>query len=781
MYSYTWDIETGGILLNSTPAQFSKEPRPVYYQELDILGFDKYWNYAKDDSAPYMWAEANNYYYRGRLVAQTKGGSALTKPEIIIVDSPEGPKISLRLVNIQRMIEKNIKLLDIIESETIKKIYNTYRKYKKKIDLFYVAFSGGKDSILAFDLVQRAIPHSEFKVLFGDTQMEFSDTYDLISKFKETCKQKKIDFLMASSKMAPQQTWRLFGPPAQKLRWCCSVHKTTPQILLLRRILGNPQFKGMAFTGVRAAESAARAEYEDISLGDKIRGQYSFHPILEWNTAELFLYSFRYDLPINEAYKYGNSRVGCLVCPLSGHKNMYIKEQLYGNPKCPNSTAVFNNIIMETTSKCFTSKEAVDEFINIAGWKARRSGRELRISQSKIFEKEESGVLYISTVKNQYWKEWIKTVCKYNILNKDLIALYIGTQQYQLHIKEQDDTIQYEIKIGNTKEEIQLKKALKIALRKSAYCIKCQVCEANCPYGFIQMDDNGIFINEDCYKCHKCHDIDDGCLLANSNRLPKTENKMGSVNRYANLGVEFDWIKKFSKHLDNFWDNNELGTNKIKVFKSFLSDSNIIAKGKVSPFGSKIMQIGVDTESAWGLVVLNLIYTAQFNWWIKNIQMNAIYTPDMIKAKLTEESINVQSHIVSAFKNIFISNQILGKKLGLGVCDYQLKSDKRYLNSIHRTRWENPDPRVVLYGLFKFAEACDNYYQFTLTDLLNDSIERDGISPTRVFGIGREEMINILNGLTINYPDFISASFTLDLDSISLRNDKTSEDVLELF
>ena len=89
MYSYTWDIETGGFLLNSTPLQFSKEPRPVYSKELDILGFDKYWKYDKDDSAPLMWAEANNYIYKGRVVAQTKGGSLDKKPEIKIIENPE--------------------------------------------------------------------------------------------------------------------------------------------------------------------------------------------------------------------------------------------------------------------------------------------------------------------------------------------------------------------------------------------------------------------------------------------------------------------------------------------------------------------------------------------------------------------------------------------------------------------------------------------------------------------------------------------------------------------
>lgn len=61
MYSYEWDAETGGYVLNSTPLPFSKEPRPVYYREMDLLGFDKYWDYEKDDTYPYMWAETNKY------------------------------------------------------------------------------------------------------------------------------------------------------------------------------------------------------------------------------------------------------------------------------------------------------------------------------------------------------------------------------------------------------------------------------------------------------------------------------------------------------------------------------------------------------------------------------------------------------------------------------------------------------------------------------------------------------------------------------------------------
>ena len=69
MYSYTYDRKTGGILLNSSPTGFSKEPRPVYATELDILGFNKYWKYDKQIELPYMWAEANTYWHRGVCVA----------------------------------------------------------------------------------------------------------------------------------------------------------------------------------------------------------------------------------------------------------------------------------------------------------------------------------------------------------------------------------------------------------------------------------------------------------------------------------------------------------------------------------------------------------------------------------------------------------------------------------------------------------------------------------------------------------------------------------------
>lgn len=165
MYSYTYDIETGGILLNSTPTNFSKEPRPVYASELDILGFDKYWKYESQDDVPYMWAESVTYWYRGRAVAKIKGGDMFHAPEIVLLTddngdivSPEPNNGSLKPINLELMIEKNKDLLEVVESASVKQIIKAYEKYKNKLDIFHVAFSGGKDSMVLFDLVRRTLP-----------------------------------------------------------------------------------------------------------------------------------------------------------------------------------------------------------------------------------------------------------------------------------------------------------------------------------------------------------------------------------------------------------------------------------------------------------------------------------------------------------------------------------------------------------------------------------------------------------------------------------------------
>ena len=781
MYNYTWDEETGGILLSSDILTgISKEPRPVYSQEMDLFGFNKYWEYDKSDDYPYMWAEGNNYFYRGKLVARTKGGTMCTAPELVLIDNPV---TKLKPVDIDLMIEKNRELLDCLSQYTIKKLYNTYVEFKNKVDLFYVAFSGGKDSIVVLDIVQKALPHNAFKVLFGDTGMEFPDTYDTVDIVEQKCKDLGIDFLVAKSHMDPLDSWRLFGPPAQRMRWCCSVHKSTPQVLKLRKVLKNDKFRGMAFTGVRGDESDARSEYSEVSNGEKVKGQYSCHPILEWNTAELFLYIYANKLTLNPAYKKGNSRAGCLICPLAGQKNSYIKDVCYPNKiGRAKSTTDFNQIILETTSKTLSSQAAVDEFMQIGGWKARRSGRELNIAKDIYTDSKDDGILTITIGQtNQDWREWIKTLGKVSF-SSDQVNVEFGNKIYCVHIKEDKLGTTFSVDLrANTKDDIYFGSYLKTVARKSAYCVACRVCEANCPNGYISFDAGKLHIDDNCVRCKKCYDIDYGCLIAGSLKLPKGEKKMGSIDRYTNFGIEYDWVKEYFEKKDKFWDDNSLGSKKIDVLKNFLKDAGISEKKVITQFGETVSEMGVDSVTTWGLLVSNLAYTPEFNWWIKNIAIDQSVTTEHIIGMLDENlTQNTKDHVASAYKNIFISIKPLNK-IGLGICDYEIKGGKRKLNFITRGTWLDPDPLVVLYSLYKFAEYCGNYYQFTLSRLLNHNIESDGISPTEIFGLDREIMEKTLNGLAINYPEFISVAFTLDLDNINLKQDKTSADVLKLF
>ncbi len=788
MYEYIWDDQTGGLLLTTNQSKFSKEPRPVYSRELDILGFDQHWNYPHDDSAPIMWAEANNYYYRGKLVAKTKGGSIYTKPEIVILDTPEPSGDMLQFVDIKAMCDKNRNILETLVQETIQKIYNTYMEYRNKIDVYYVAFSGGKDSVVALDLVQRALPHDSFLVLFGDTQMEFEDTYALVEKQIEICAAENINFIVSKSEQPPEITWREFGSPAQTMRWCCSVHKTAPQILALRELTNNPSFRGMAFTGIRADESSSRSQYDDVTYGGKHKGQYSCHAILNWSSAEVFLYIYDNDLLLNETYKKGYSRAGCLVCPMAAYKNFFFKEQSYGgDPKSRLSTTMYTDIILETTSKVFATEKDKIEFMETGGWKARRSGRELNISEDFCNESLEKGILTITLLLERTdWREWIKTIGDVISISDSAIEIIYEKKSYTIsrRIKGKQQVFTVDLS-DNSKTDIFFGSALKTVFRKSAYCIGCHVCEANCPNGFIKMHEGKVTIDDKCVKCKKCHDVFHGCLVANSLRLPKGDKKMGSVDRYGNIGIEYEWVVDYFTKKDGFWEDNELGTNKIKNMKSFLSDAGITLpkKNTITPFGEKIATIGIETEAAWGIIISNLAYTAELNWWVMNTSCGMTYTPVQLQSMLSDKvaSENSQKHIVSAFKNIFASNEILGKALGLGVCLLKEKSSNRVLIEIQRTTWQHPIPEVILYSLFKFAEACDGYYQFSLSTLMDDSLERDGISPSRMFGLDRDTMIGLLNNLSTHYPEFIRASFTLDLETITLSEDKSAEDVLNLF
>lgn len=778
MYAYTWDPETGGLLLNSSPLPFSKEPRPVYCHELNILGLNHFWKYQDDDTKPYMWAEANNYIYRGRLVAQLKGGSLYTAPEVKIISEPEPNGGELRQVDIDGMVSKNEEIIDRLTKDTIKRIYKAFIDYRDRVQIFHVSFSGGKDSEVTLDLVQKALPHNKFVVVFGDTRMEFPDTYRAIEVAKERCAQGNIKFYVARSHFDPMDSWRIFGPPASSIRWCCSVHKTTPQLLLLREVLGKDDFSEMAFVGVRGDESLRRSEYDYISYSKKHKGQWSCYPILEWNSAEVYLYLYKNGLYFNGAYKKGLSRAGCLMCPMAAKTSEFMRRANYQV-----EVDKYINVINELNATDKGNEARLKSYIENNGWRARLSGRDLSIAKRDYQENGDKNSLQITFKDNDIWREWIKTigeVCE-NDSNNSFSIVY-SNRSYQFFYKKGNDGYSsVRITIGKLKEDAEFLKKFRRVFRKSHYCVGCRVCEANCKHGNLTFTVTGKpIVSDTCTHCGMCLDIDTGCWVYNSLWLSNNNNdmKQKSLDCYSTHAPKMEWFDQYVKLGDHFDSDNSLGNNEVQLFKRFLRDAYILSKDVETNLGRLLKSRGVEDENVWGLMLTNLSYSPQVGWFVRNFNVGENYSQQYISSVLS----NIDGVSTRAIKSIptdlrRLFNLPIGK-VGLGVITNTTKEDG-YI--VCRQPWQQLSPLVLLYSLYKYAEACGSYYQFSLSRLYDEGVNSDGVSPARIFGVEQEKMKQILNGLSVSHSDYINVAFTFDLDNITLKADKTSDDVLDLF
>lgn len=761
MYSYTFDSATGGIILNSTPTGFSKEPRPVYAAEMDILGFDAYWDYDKQNDTPYMWAESNIYWYRGVQIAKIKGGDLYTKPELEPTVNENGlvpfgrqEGAPLQPIDIPAMCEANAELMQVIENVTVKRIVKEYEKFKDKLDIFHVAFSGGKDSAVLLDLTRKALPKGSFVVIFGDTGMEFPDTYKVVEETKLICEEEGTPFYEARSHLCINDSWALFGPPSRTLRWCCSVHKSTPQTLTMREITGKNNYTGMDFVGVRQSESVARSAYEYENFGKKQKGQYSYNPILEWTSAEIWLYIFSKNIFVNEAYKKGNSRAGCLCCPMSAGSSDYFRRYSYQE-----QVDSFVDIIKKMNNWDNYSDDELHSYITSGGWISRKSGRGISNNHLKYKEASKDGKIFFQLINpTSNWHEWIKTV---KLKNIDYSIIDDSGAKVELVASEQA------IKDNPTEA-----KYFKLALKKSAYCVGCRVCETNCKNGHLTFKNGKIEIT-DCIGCHECYEIPAGCHAYNSLKLPQGEKKMKTVNCFDDHAPKRDWMVSFFELQDSFFTDHTLGPNMFTHFKRFLRDAELIDGNRCTSFSKLVTNLGWETATALGLILVNLAYgNAQFEWYINNMDIDIFYDSTGMKDRLLSDEVKEKaaSCIIKAYKRIVETP--IGTTLNFG---YVMDDD------LVRTKCTIEDNRVLLYALYKFIEKCNMDKEFHLSYLFDEDVERDGVSPVRMFGLyDEEDLKSRLLGLSAAYPDFINATFTNDLKTITLR-EKTSQDVLDLF
>ena len=289
MFKIAWDRETGGVKLSSLVGKdtVSIPPRPVFFEELNLLGLNTLgWKYPECEE-PLLWACNKEYYYRGDLVFEAKDANIYDKATIIL--QPGKEKLKLKPVDVKKMLERNKEQMFLCESEAIefiRDVFDTYsganrlsEKYKSnqldfeviaekqekqqkqkmaivkedcdsfdimllseaekqgkkvlkatKIDYFLASFSGGKDSQVVLDLCTRALPPDSFQVIYSDTGYELPSSLELYKQVQEHYHKlfPTLKFSLARNHESVLNYWDKIGSPSDSHRWCCTIMKTAP-------------------------------------------------------------------------------------------------------------------------------------------------------------------------------------------------------------------------------------------------------------------------------------------------------------------------------------------------------------------------------------------------------------------------------------------------------------------------------------------------------------------------------------------------------------------------
>lgn len=775
MYAYQWDQETGGILLtnNIEEGLIKQEIRPVFFEELDLLGFDRYWEYPRVEE-PLLWAlGARKYYYYGELIAETEGGGMFTSPQLKIYKKD----LKLKPVNIQEMVNKNDNLLQGLIQKSLKFIYQTYKRYIKEIDIAAVAFSGGKDSLVLLDLVQRVLEPSQFVVVFSDTGMEVSDTYLAVEKAKN--RWPHLSFYTAKSNKDVLTTWREMGPPSRIHRWCCVVHKSAPTLLLLRKITGKPAVRALIFDGVRHEESASRASYLPVTKGGKHSLQINASPIITWNSAEVFLYIFSRSLMLNKAYRYGVVRVGCAVCPMASEWKESINSLVYKN-----DVEKFINELRIYAKKAGIQESKIDSYLEKGKWKGRAGGLFLDDGGERVIEEwEGERIIYTLYYPTENWLEWAKTLGKIVLMGEGKGYIERENAVYQFCIQKNDNEEVIIVIEGLVQADRNILRDFRAVSLKSAYCLHCQACQVECPVGALNITDK-VLINDECIKCGSCLYMGGKyCLAARSLRVSEGGIKMQDstdvkLHTYQTFGMRKIWLNEFFNCVAKKNEKINLGNRQIESLQVWLKHSELIEETKqffdLSELGKILMARGAEDLLTWAVIWTNLARnSALVRWYVLSIKWGEVKTQDELvelMGKNFVQSARTRENAIKSLFNLFKESP-LGNSMGLG----EIIVEKRNKKQVYKKGWDNPIPEAILYSLYRYAEKSGRY-ELTVSELYQEMIDE---GPYALFGIEQEKLKSILRGLASRNDGFIKVDLVKDLDNIFLNSGRRSLEVLE--
>jgi 3'-phosphoadenosine 5'-phosphosulfate sulfotransferase (PAPS reductase)/FAD synthetase/ferredoxin len=781
MYGYKWERRTRGYRLTTQTGKFvANELRPVFAEELQLIGFNSRFEFDTNEKRPLMWAQRNLYIINGKKVAQLNKiqyGKPFTAEFFFKV------KKKLKPVDIEAMINANNAIMGALITDTLKRIKEMYDQQMQKCDTAYIGFSGGKDSVVLLDLCHRVLPLS-VPVIFSDTDMELPDTYKVWEKVKARYPDRP--FLKVRAETSALENWRRFGPPSQALRWCCSVHKSTPAILALKTWSGSPSTKILAFVGVRGEESQRRSGYEDIGDGLKNKNQVNAMPILNWSSHELFLYIFENDLVLNQAYRNGLPRVGCLLCPMSGDRQTELIRQVYSEEVLP-----FIEEVKHSSNRAFVTPEDAEQFVFSGGWHARKSGVSLReVIDTPNIERQERKITYLMPAgSSTTMLEWLKTVGKVERL-RDGRGFILRSQSatVDFYIEEMENGERVKFLFQDSKPDKKISAALTRVLNKTIGCVGCRACEAECPAAALKFTPSVMVDAARCIRCQNCHSPQEGCLRYFSKRYAGGSSmNISGINKYMTFGLRPEWVAVLSTEREQFRTTHSLGNRMVPSAVTWFREAGLIRESTAIQTTPVLMlgeRAGFEDLRFWHLIWMGLANRSPLvKWYVSNVPFEDDISRDEIDVILAQF---VQSESVR--KGAIQSLVALLKWTPLGKggspivkLDGTKKSDGtfREIRGLRRVT-RDIDSLVVLYGIYIMAHLTGRG-SFTVREMMTAEFEAPCISPLATFGILPDTFKAQCLGLSSKYPEFINCSFTHGLDEVRVFPEvKTLDNVVEL-